>query len=444
MAKIALAVLVLMILFHTPPLMAETRLDVNQAIQMALLNNEAYLRAKKDLLKAESRITEVKASAFPQLTAGLNVMRNWELSTFVINFEGEPTRLRAGTTNNFTADLTVTQPIYDGGRVFTALSAAKLFRSLSSEQLVAAERQLKLGVVQAFWQAVMADELVRVAGETVRLAEEGLGVAEKMETQGTVSDFEVLMARVRLANVKPLYIEARSASELAHEALNSMIGLPENEPVSLEFSMDSSLYLLPDLDLDSLKESSLDRRPEVRMGRLQTGLLQKSVSLAKSGYRPSIHFSTSLQFQAQYDDDRFPRQDDWSRSLFSAIMISIPIFDSWRTPAMVTQAKLDVGQSQLSEKELEENVRLEVEQAWWNYQRARESLAAQGQAVEMAQRGTAIARLRYENGVGTQLELFESEVALAQAETIRVKAFYDLATGFAALQKALGEDILIR
>ena len=170
----------------------------------------------------------------------------------------------------------------------------------------------------------------------------------------------------------------------------------------------------------------------------------RGVSIARAGYRPSINFLTTLQFQAQYDNNRWPDRKDWLRSYFSGVMISIPIFDSWRTPAKVKQAKLDLSQSRLSESELEDNVKLEVEQSWWNYQRARESLTSQGQAVEMARRGLAIARVRYENGVGTQLELFESEVALAMAETNRVRAFYDLATGYAALQKALGEEELIR
>jgi len=208
--------------------------------------------------------------------------------------------------------------------------------------------------------------------------------------------------------------------------------------------MYSTLYLMPDLDLDSLKSTCIEKRPEINMMRLQTKITKKAVSIAKAGYRPSINFVSSLQFQAQYDSNKWPNFNDWIRSSYSAISISIPIFDSWRTPSKVKQAKLDLAQAKLTEKEFEENIRLEIEQSWWNYQKARESLASQGQVVEMAKRGLDIARVRYENGVGTQLELFESEVALAMAETNRVQAFYSLVTGYAALQKALGEEDLIK
>ena len=423
---------------------AQLDLTVHDAINLALSNNESYLRAQQELEKAKNRIYEVRASAFPQLSAGLQMVRNWELPSFVIAIEGQPTTLRAGTYYSWTSSLTITQPIYNGGAVFSAWSAAKMYRKFAAAQLEASKRQLKLDVIKSFYGVVMADELARVATESVDLAQAGLDVVHKMQVQGTVSDYELLAAQVRLANYKPQLIAARAAAKLAHESFNNILGIGLNDTAQLIFTMDSSLFVMPDINLDSAKNASLDARPEVQMMRLQTSMLGKAVSIARAGYRPSINFLTTLQFQAQYDNNRWPDRKDWLRSYFSGVMISIPIFDSWRTPAKVKQAKLDLSQSRLSESELEDNVKLEVEQSWWNYQRARESLTSQGQAVEMARRGLAIARVRYENGVGTQLELFESEVALAMAETNRVRAFYDLATGYAALQKALGEEELIR
>jgi len=422
----------------------ELNLTVHEAIDLALSNNESYLKARQELEKAKNKIYEVRASAFPQLSADLRAIRNWELPSFVITMDGEPTTLRAGSYYDWTTSLTITQPIYNGGAVFTAWSAAKMYSKFATAQLEANKRQLKLEVIRAFYGVVMADELARVASQSVDLAQAGLDVVNKMQAQGTVSDYEVLTAEVRLANYKPQLIEARAAGRLARENLNNILGINLNDSVQLSFSMDSSLFIMPDLNFDSARTASLDTRPEVEMMRLQTAILGKAVSIARAAYLPSVNFITSLQFQAQYDNDRWPARPDWLRSYYSGVMISVPIFDSWRTPARVKQAKLELSQSKLSEAELEDNIKLEVEQSWWNYQRARESLTTQGQAVEMARRGLAIARVRYENGVGTQLELFESEVALAMAETNRVRAFYDLATGYAALRKALGEEDLIR
>jgi len=441
---IRLVALIIIVIASSLSAFAEQSLTIHEAINLALENNESYLNAKQEIEKAANQITEIKASAFPQLNAEINILRNWELPSFVIDFDGEPMTLRSGTYYNWISSLTLTQPIYNGGAVFSAWSAAKLYKKFTRQELEMKNRQLKLDVIKAYYGVVLANELLRVARQSVDLAQAGLEVVKMMEAQGTVSEFEVLMAEVRLANLKPRLIQADAASKLAHQSLNNVVGLELDRHINLDFDLDSTLYIVPEFDLDSARTAALEKRPELSMMKLRTKMLDKAVSIAKSDYMPKINFLTSLQFQAQYDNDKFPGYDDWTKSYYSGINIAIPIFDSWRTPAKVKQAKIELSQSKLSESDLEDNLKLEIEQNWWNYKQARESLAAQGHAVEMAKRGLDIARVRYENGVGTQLELFEAEVSLAAAENNRIMAFYDLVTGYASLMKALGEENLIK
>jgi len=364
-----IAVVLIFIFGLTITCYAAETLTVDEAIDLALTNNESYINAKNDLEKAKSKVTETRASAFPQLTANGTFLRNWELSTLV-----------TGTDYYWTGDLTVTQPIYNGGQVFTAWSIAKLYRSLTEHQLNLKTQQLKLDVIKTYYGVVMADELVRVAQQTVDLAQASLDVVNNMAAQGTVSDYEVLMAEVRLANYKPSLIQAKAAAKLAHQNLNNIIGLKLNEDTQAVWTMDSTLYYVPDYNLDSLKIAAIDDRPEMAIMRYQTKMYKKNISIANAGYRPNINFVTTLQYTT---DAKWPGKNDWERNYYSGIVVSIPIFDSWRTPAKVKQAKIEYKQSELSEMELEDNLKLDIEQNWWNYQKARESLASCGQAVEM-------------------------------------------------------------
>ncbi|NLI15568.1 MAG: TolC family protein [candidate division Zixibacteria bacterium] len=419
-------------------------LTIDQAIDLALRNNESYQKVVYEEERANQKVIEAQASALPQFDASLTYLRNWELSSTVISFNGQPQVLKIGTNNNYTAGLTITQPIYVGGKVFTAMSIARQYRKFARQQRRMAEQELKLGVIKAYYGAVMADELLKVAVESESLATMSQNVVEKMFSQGLVSDYEVLRAKVRVANAKPATIQARAQAKLAHKNLNNLIGRPLDQTSELQFDMDSSIYDISISNLDSAKAVAISRRPEIEMNRRQTEMLKKAVSIAWGNWRPSIFFSTSLQYQAQSDRDRFPKGSDFLRSSYSAISIQVPIFDSWRTVAQAKQAKIDLAQSKLSQSELEDNIKLDVEQSWWNYRQARESLASQGQVVEMARRGLDIAKVRYENGVGTQLEMFDAEVALTSAETIRIQAFYNLVTGYASLKKALGEEDLLK
>ncbi len=440
------SVLVFFMVFATFELSAgQMDLTLESAIQLGLRNNEEYLKAVREHEKAGLRVTEAQSAALPQIEASLNYVRNWELPTFVIPFgEDGPQEVKFGTVNNYTAGLTLTQPIYIGGKVFTALGIAKTYKKLTREQLRLARQNLELQVIKSFFAAVMADELLRVAAQAETLAAEGLEVTRKLFAQGLVSDYEVLRAQVRLANARPQRIDAEAGARLAYKNLNNLIGLPVDSKPRLIQDRQIDRYLLPPLDLDSARLAMLEKRPEIKMARYRTDIYKKTISIAWGGWRPSIFFQTSLQYQAQIDPDKFPGSADFKRSSYSGIAITIPIFDSWRTVSQAKQAKIDFANSRLSETELEENLLLELEQCWWNYQKARENLAAGAETVEMARRGLDIARLRFENGVGTQLEMFDAEVALTAAETNKIIAFNDLVTGFASLLKALGEEELIR
>jgi len=166
------------------------------------------------------------------------------------------------------------------------------------------------------------------------------------------------------------------------------------------------------------------------------------ISLEKSGYKPSLYFSTSLQYQTQFNEGN-PFDASWNRSLNSALSLTIPIFDSWRTPSKVKQARIQWKQSQLSEEAIKKGMILAFQQAHGNYIESRNRLAAQGDAAALAKRGLDIARVRYESGVGTQLELSDARLALSRAEINRAVAFHDLAISYAALLQALGRDIHI-
>jgi outer membrane protein TolC len=120
--------------------------------------------------------------------------------------------------------------------------------------------------------------------------------------------------------------------------------------------------------------------------------------------------------------------------------LSVPIFDSWKTPSRVKQAKIDYSQSVLQEEAIRKAMILDLEQSYGRYIEARENLSAQGNAVELAKRGLSIAGVRFENGVGTQLEVSDARLQLQIAEINRATAFYDLAVSYAKLMRALGRD----
>jgi outer membrane protein len=415
-------------------------INLKGAIDLALDKNENYRIALKEMDKANAQITEAISGALPQITANVNYLRNWEIPTAVIQFGGEAQTLKFGTTNNFTADLTLTQPIYAGGRTGSALRIAGIARKISRESVRQARQDLKVQVYNSFYGAVLAREVLRVNEEAMNLAQDNLDLVQKMYNQGMTAEFDLLRARVAVANLQPAAIKARNDAFVAMNALKNQLGLSLNDSIIIQADFDSTQFVIPPIDPEAAKEEILINRPEAEISN-QTNMISKQlISIAKAGYRPSLYLSTSLQYQQQYERGN-PFGTAWTRSTFTGLSLSIPIFDSWRTPSQVRQASIDYENGLLRDQAIHKGMILDFEQSLGSYLEARNRLGAQGDAVELARRGLDIANVRFKNGVGTQLEVADARLSLSQAEINRAVAFHDLAVNYAALLRSLGRDI---
>jgi outer membrane protein TolC len=416
------------------------RLDLDKALIVALANNESYLIAKREMEKADGQVMEAVAGALPQITGGLTYLHNWRVPVGVFQMNGETVTFKFGTDDSYTADLTLTQPIYMGGRTFTALKIARTYKKMSREIVQSSRQNLKVSVFHGFYGALLAREIHRVNQDSDRFARENLDVVENMYNQGMAAEYDLLRARVAVANLEPEIIRSENEMDVAESSLKSILGLDLDTDIELEVDMDSSQFIVPPVDEGSALSELKENRSEILIGAFETRLRKQLISLSKAGYRPTLQFSSSLQYQAQFNDGSvFDKK--WDRSLNSMLVLSVPIFDSWKTPSKVKQARVEYVQSQLKEDALLKTMVLDFEQSLGKYNESRRRFSTQGGAVELARRGLDIANVRYENGVGTQLEVSDARLALARAEINRAVAFHDLAVSYASLLRAFGRDI---
>ncbi len=436
-------VIVGMILIYLPASFsaAETiKIDLKYAVNRALREDETYLAATRETDKANSLVVEAVSGALPQITGGMRFLRNWEIPTGVFQMGDEVVTFKFGTENSYVADLTLTQPLYSGGRTITALKIARIYKKMTAEMVRQARQDLKIRVFTSFYGALLARELYRVNEESFGLASENLEVVGKLYDQGMVAEYDYLRARVGVANVEPMLIKARTDAEVAENALKNMLGFDTDIQIELDADMDSNLFVIPPISTEDAVLELKGNRPEVKLVSFQTSLNKQMISIARAGYRPSLFFSSSLQYQSQFDRGSV-FEKKWDRSLNSVIMLSVPIFDSWRTPSKVKQAKIEMIQSELKEEAVIKNMVLDFKAGFGRYNEARQRFSAQGDAVELARRGLSISNVRYESGVGTQLEVADARLSLSSAEINRAMAFHDLAVSYALLMRSLGREI---
>jgi outer membrane protein TolC len=442
----ALGVLVAVAVLTLPVgLYGQVSLTLKGAIERGLENNEQYRTVLAEEKRAGQQIKEARAEILPEIRFDASYTRVFELPTSVftvIDTAGaEQTNiLKFGTRHNTNWGFSFEQSLWEGGRVFAALSAARHYRNLTDASSRQANLDLQAQVGRAFLGAWLARRLVTVAEQTLAVAEENFAVVDKKYQQGLVSEYDHLRAQVRTANLRPSVIEARNQRELTDSQLRKLIGIEPSVPLELiDSEPDSSAW--EDRKLDELVAMAKDHRGDLSASDYEVNILKDNVRAAQADYWPTLKLSGNVNWQVQTDDFGVP-YDDRTRSWQGMLTLSYPIFDGFRRAGTVGVAKVDLAKAKLRRQGLAKNVSLEVEQARNDFIEATERLQAQEETVGQAQRGLEIANLRYESGVGTQLEVLDAQLELTTARINAESARHDRLVARAQWRRAMGEPVI--
>ncbi len=415
---------------------AARELTLEQAVDEALAHNQDYLIARAELERAEAEIKRATADALPNLSLGSSYTRNLKIPEVV--FGGMSFRL--GTENTIDAGLTLTQPIWQGGKVMAAIKIARLYRKYTESAVREAEAEIRYGVREAFLGAILAQDVVQVYRDALATAELNLEIVSKMQSQGVVSEYEKLRAEVEVANLRPQLLKAENTSILALNALQNLIAGEAREPLELRYQFDSTLAD-EQFRLEALFDAALAKRAALKQQEHLKEITQRAIGVAKAERSPK--FDLISQYGWRYQADDFGMDGNkWSPSWTASITLSMPIFDGFTTKAKVQKARVDHAQVELGYEKLRRQIELQVRDAFLRYTESTERLRTQIKTIEQAEEGLRIARIRYQNGVGTQLEILSSETALTQAKTNYVQATHDTALAAYRILRVTGVETL--
>ena len=432
-----LCIIGLLFLFYPLSKAYSRSITLEESLQHALSHNEALQIAREDLDRSHQRIRQAVADVLPQFDATLQYTRNWLLPTFFFDTPAGQQQFTVGAHNNLIGTVGIRQSIWGGGKSFSAMRTARLFKQFTMEKVRAAKQQVHTQVETAFYDLLLAGELTRVSKSSVARARANFKRVEKLREAGRVSDYDLLRAQVQVAELLTDSIRTENAHILADLAFKNQIGIAPNEPITLQGTFREEIHLLSTITETELIDLAMQMHPIVRQYSLEIEMLQYAESIARSESRPTIDLIVNGQWQAQKNEFDFVK-DDFRQSWFSGIAINIPIFDGFRTNAQVAQARTDTRQAELLQKRTERDVRFNILQAWRSFYEIRARKSAQIQAVGLARRGLQIAESRYENGVGTQIEVIDGQLTLQRAEAELARAKRDLAVALVQLELSAG------
>jgi outer membrane protein len=414
-------------------------LTIERAVMVALQKNRDLINANDEHRKSDYRITEAISAAYPQVTGNWSYDRNLKPQVFVISFPDSTgkltqSRLKVGTDNSANLGVNLTQPLYVGGKVGTALQAAKIYKNLSGETIRAVKQNVILAVSQAFNSALLSRELQKIAFESLEQAQKHLENVERLKSAGAATEYDLLRARVNVSNMKPKLLEAENNVTVSLLRLKQSMGIEPNAPISI-----TGAFTEPDTTILSMAEVkvALDKRPEIKIGKFTTDLQEKNVKVVKADFLPVLTGGTSFAFMGNFDTFRY-NAADWNPYWFASLNLSFPIFDGLRNYSKYREAKIDYLKSKTDYMKTRDSVVIEVSEGILDLKMALKQIESQKLNIQEAQRAVELSESLYSNGKATQLEVLDAQLALEVARTNMASALYKGTVAVITLKKSLG------
>ncbi len=407
-------------------------LSLADAINFALRQNSEILKAEQDLQATYGLVVQTRAVALPKIRFTGDYTATDAIETFPglgIAIQNE---------QNWSANIRIIQSIYEGGRIPSALRAARLTREQALLQYQTIVSDTVLAVRLAYYDILLAAEQITVHEASVNLLEKELEDTNHRYNAGTVPKFNVLRAEVELANARPRLIRARNQYRIAKNNLSDLLGynLPptvwEDIPLNLTDKLAAEPY---DISLPQALHEALRNRTELAALQKEVGLRKEAITQAKAGYKPSV------QLYAGYGDRNSSFNPDLTRDVpgwQAGALLSWDFFDGLLTKGKVDQARALHEKAQVQWEQEGRRIELEVRTAYSSFLEARELLESQKKVQEQADEALRLAKSRSEAGTSTQLDVLSAQTALTEARSTQVQALHDYSAARARLERAVG------
>jgi outer membrane protein TolC len=332
--------------------------------------------------------------------------------------------------NQISTRFAVTQLIDITGIVRTAEQVGELGKALSRLELARTRQETALNIKNGYYNVLRALAFVRVNEAAVAQSQELLRVTQVQLNAGVASQFDVLRAQTQLDNNRQALISSRNQVSISKNAFANSLGIDPSTPIDPQ-PLDAPP--VPDLNEEGLIQTAFNQRPEYLQADANVILAQRNIRLARRNLEPFLNAGVSGNYGATSNNFG---QDRGTASI--GLGLTVPLYDGGATRAQVQSARSEERGALIQKDQFARGIKAEVQQSVIAVRDADERRTAIARTVEQAREALRLANVRFQAGVGTQLDVNDAQTALTQAETNQVNAQYDFLGALARLQRSVG------
>jgi len=403
---------------------APRRLSLSEAERIALRNHPRIGSANLVAQAAKSVVAESRAPYYP-LVAGnftsVGAQHNSTLSAGTVQTSSLYSRVAAG--------LTVGQLITDFGRTSNLAESARLRASAQEQNVGNTRAAVLVEVDQAYFQALAADSVLKVSQAVVQNRQLILRQVRTLARSSLKSTLDVSFADVAASDAELALVRAENDAAAGRARLSAALGNGQAEPFELvEEPLPAALEPNPEV----LVSQALQQRPDLAALRLNRDAAHKFADAERALSRPTV----TLMGVA----GGLPATDPRLHGIYSAagVNVSIPLWNGRLYAARQTEAQLRAEALDRDVDDLTVQLSEQVRVAWLAANTAFRRLDVTARLVAQAEQSLRLAQVRYDNGLGSIVELNQAQVSQVAAEIAAAGAKYEYLSRRAGLAFVMG------
>lgn len=408
-------------------------LNMERAEQIALAQNIQIELANKALQKSELSLYEAIGSALPTLSGYGQYTKNQEIPITVIEFNGVPMTVRMGSVFSSTGGASLSQPLFTGGMIYHGFKIAKQGVDVAKLSKDQKEQEVILTVRTLYNQIGLMESLIQATQQSLESATVNLEVVKKKKEVGTANQFEVLQAQVKYQSLLPNLVNLKNQKSNLLTNFYTFLNIDNPEAYEINGLLTIENNPFSNRTLAELKQIALSQRLELRMldSQKKINAIQKKMAIGQG--LPMVSVSADIRQQAQGNT---ASDLNYYRSRSTSLSVSVPLFSGGRKIVGIQRANITLKETDLQYQQMVDFIKADVESAFLTVTETESSIEANLKLVEQAKEALRLAKLMYENGSVTQLEVLNAESMLLQSESAYYSSIFQYNLAVNQLKKS--------
>ena len=419
------------------------KLSLSECIDLAIENNENLKNSILEEKISKALSNEYLSIGFPQINFDGGIKYNHEVPKSLLDIsrfmpgvpEGTEQEVQFGQAYDGRVDLFVNQMIFNGS-YFVGLSAAKELVKLSEKMTERNVIDIHESVSKAYYTTLNTKSRVALVDSNIDRLDALLKQTKSLYENGFVEKLDLDRIQVSFNNLKSEKIKADRLYDLSLAVLKFQIGISVDKKIELIEEFNEELVTAFTFDLN---EFDYSKRIEYSILQTDKNLKFYELKNNRSQYLPQVYANYNYGYNTSASQSNiFFESDRWKKFGTFGLQVIVPIFDGFLKRSRINQSKFKIEQVENQMLFLERSINLQINQSLAAYQNSKESLKIASENLVLAQDVYFASEKKYAQGVGSNLELIDSNNSLKIAQNQYYNSLYESIISIIDIKKTLG------